>query len=645
MYLPDIPTSPRKSQKQNIQFGGINRTQAVSEGELADAVGLSSRLWPCLTHRVGQVLKRPVEDGTALTAWGKLISVEGCNLCYGGEVVGAVSQGEKRFAVVNTKLCVFPDKKYLDLSTKEFGDLGAKVQMVENTVTFASNSLEVTQLRQAMGKRYRCCAITFYSEYEKVMKAKRYTEDNISWSPEGGWSLTGAQEVKLTSLKPGDCVMLPRSSARGDRWLDYSYPSKKNPVAYATEYDQWGDYVYILEVDATIGVETGTIYIYAERRNAGATNVTLTDLGFKQGDAVTISGCTTKTDNNRSAIIKEVMDTKMVFDSPVFQEGTEAGAVTVEREVPDLDFICESGNRLWGVNNEDKTIYVSALGDPTNFYVYDGATAGASMLSYAVPVGTDGDFTAICAYGNNVLCWKENYLHKVLGTDASNYEVFTYQIAGVQAGSSASLQIINEVLYYKGREGVYAYTGGTPQMISAKLGLVNYSEAVSGHDGRGYYISMKRADTGAWETLCYSTETGLWMKESNDHVVAFANLGGELYFLTEEGIFHREGETDGEKMVTWGATFAPFHETVHNKKGYSRLLLRLELEEGAWMEVDISTDNGPFKTVWTVSAPNKTTQVIPLRPGRCDRFQVRLRGEGKFLLQSMVREFTVGSVL
>ena len=73
-------------------------------------------------------------------------------------------------------------------------------------------------------------------------------------------------------------------------------------------------------------------------------------------------------------------------------------------------------------------------------------------------------------------------------------------------------------------------------------------------------------------------------------------------------------------------------------------MLRLEREEGAWAEVDVAADNGPFQTVWTAHAPGPVTQVIPIRPGRCDSFQVRLRGKGKFLLRSMVREFAVGSV-
>lgn len=642
MYLPDIPVSGRKNQRQIIQFGGLNRTQAVNEGELADAVGVSERMWPCLTTRTGRTLERETAQGSALFAWGKLISVEGSDLRYGGEVVGMVEPGAKQFAVVNTKLCIFPDKKYLDLTTKEFGNLEASVKMIEGTVKFTEDSLETTQLRQTIGARHRGAKIVYESGGWKYITAKRYKESDISWSTETGWNLGEAEEVQLRQLKQGDCIMLPKSTVRGNRWIDLRNGTKGQQ--YATEYDAWGDYAYVLEIDGAESVDGGWIEVIIERRNAGASNVTLTDLGFKAGDAVTIGGCSTMEENNRSAIIKEVTGTKMVFDSPVFKAGEEAGEVTVTRDVPDLDFICESGNRLWGVSSKDKTIYASALGDPTNFYIYDGATAGNSMLSYAVPVGTDGDFTAICAYGSNVLCWKENCLHKVLGTMPANYEVFTYQIAGVQAGSAGSLQTVNEVLYYKGREGVYAYAGGTPQLISAKLGLVDYAEAVAGHDGRNYVISMKRADTGAWETLSYGLETGLWMKETDERAVAFANWKGTLYLLTEKGIFRREGEADGTAPIPWEAAFTTFHETVHNKKGYSRLLLRLELEEGAWAEVDVAQDNGPFKPVWTARQPCPSTQVVPIRPGRCDSFRVRLRGEGKFVLRSMVREYALGSV-
>ena len=60
--------------------------------------------------------------------------------------------------------------------------------------------------------------------------------------------------------------------------------------------------------------------------------------------------------------------------------------------MPELDFLCENENRLWGCKGD--TIYASKLGDPFNWNVFDGV----STDSYAVDVGSAGDFTGCFAY-------------------------------------------------------------------------------------------------------------------------------------------------------------------------------------------------------------------------------------------------------
>ena len=49
---------------------------------------------------------------------------------------------------------------------------------------------------------------------------------------------------------------------------------------------------------------------------------------------------------------------------------TETGSLTVKRTVPDLLYVCENENRLWGCDKT--TIYASKLGDIFNWNVYDG---------------------------------------------------------------------------------------------------------------------------------------------------------------------------------------------------------------------------------------------------------------------------------
>ena len=61
----------------------------------------------------------------------------------------------------------------------------------------------------------------------------------------------------------------------------------------------------------------------------------------------------------------------LTFNSDIFSgTGEEGGTVSLARNVPDLTCICECDNRIWGA--EGTTIYASALGDPKNFYLYDG---------------------------------------------------------------------------------------------------------------------------------------------------------------------------------------------------------------------------------------------------------------------------------
>lgn len=522
MFLPFVNTAPRRYRRQLLRLGGLDRRQSAPEGALVDSQGLWVEDLPSLSQRSGRQRLRDLEGGTGLYAWDKLCTVENGVLCWDGQAVGELTPGAKQMAVVNTKLCVFPDKKYLDLTTGELDDLEARV-VNRTTVSFATD------------------AVTFFQDQG-----------------------------------------------------------------------------------------TGVL-----------------DKLFSPGDRVVLSNCTRTANNtpqNEPLIIQEITGGTVRFQIPegsqwALTPGLDTAPVTLTRPVPELDYICQSDNRLFGVNNAQGIIYASALGDPKNFYVYDGL----STDSYAVSVGTDGDFTGCVAYGGSVLFWKEDCVHKLLGDYPADYQLCTYQIAGVEKGSAGSMAVLNEVLYYKGIGGVYAYSGSLPRIISAPLGSVEYEKAVGGVDTRRYYLSMRRRDTGVWELLSYDTRTGLWMKEEDREVTAFANLNGQAYMLSDNALYLLgQGRDDQGTPIPWRATFAPVTETTHRRKYPSRLLLRLELEPGAWAEAWLARDGGAFENVWSAKAGDGPTAVAPIRPGRCDRYQIELRGEGRCVLQSLEREFTLG---
>ena len=527
MYLPQINNNIGKTQREVLAMRGINWSDNLKDGDLRDSRNISARRYPYLTTRRGRVKQKkegdtPYIGGTALTAWGKLMAVEGTNLLFDGQVVGQVTAGAKQFAPVNTKMVIWPDKVYLDLNTKTVKPLGAGVT--------------------------------------------------------GSGAAFTASTMKVTG---------------------------------------WGD---------------------------------LTEL-FKAGDGVTISGCTTQTANNKDIIIKAVTaDTITVADN-TFTEATEASTeIKIQRRIPDMDFICESENRLWGCANDTQTIYASAMGDPTNFYVYEGV----STDSYALAVGSEGEFTGCCKLSSSVLFWKETKLHKMLGSYPAEYALYTYDIEGLRAGCHKSLQVLNETLFYMGLHGVYAYSGGTPTLISSCFGDRNFTDAVAGTDGDSYFLSVKEGT--ARHLLVYEAKYGLWVREDDTEALDFARIGKDLYFMDRGGAvwLYDSGEDDPD--MEWLVQFAPIYESrtvsstsggsstmIVGRKSYSKLLLRVELPRGSRLIAETRADGMEWRECGKIVG--RDSNVIPLRIAlnRCDKFEIRLRGKGPCTILSVLREFSVGS--
>lgn len=403
-----------------------------------------------------------------------------------------------------------------------------------------------------------------------------------------------------------------------------------------------GDYVIIFPDKVSYNVATGAFAsMEAEVSATGMvfTDSTIAGTGlsvFHVGDAVTISGCSVHAENNKTIIVRSVTDTLLTFYENSFTAGTETGTVTLKREVPDLDYICESNYRLWGTKGN--TIYGSKYGDPFNFQVFDGLTGD----SYYIDVASDGEFTGCIPYSSHVCFFKEHTLHKLYGSKPSNYQIVTSQVYGVQAGCERSMCIINETLYYKGVNGVYAYTGGVPELISDKFGVERFGSACATSDGDRYYISMQR--DGTWGVYVFDVKRNLWLQEDETQCVDMAFHDGHVYMLAADGGLYKVDPEGDRAEMQWSVTFCPFHETVNERKGYSKFHMRLELAAGAWLSVEVKRDiDTKWEQVYTVHNERARTISVPILPARCDSVEIRLIGKGECLLRTFVREFFVGS--
>ena len=402
-----------------------------------------------------------------------------------------------------------------------------------------------------------------------------------------------------------------------------------------------GNYVVIFPDKMYYNVATDTFGSMEETYTASGlvfTSNSITTTGefkFRDGDAVEISGCVVK-ENNKTPVIQSITSTTLTFKDNTFTATTEEGEVTIKRSIPDLDYICESNYRLWGTNGN--TIFSSKFSDPFNFSVFENLSSD----SYNIDVGSDGPFTGCIPYSSHICFFKENTLHKLYGTKPSNFQIVTANIYGVQKGCERSMHIVNEQLLYKGVDGVYAYTGGVPELISSKFGTVRYSDAVATCDGERYYISMKHGDE--WGMFVYDVIKNIWLREDDTHALDMAFYNGYVYFIDESGALYKIDRTAGREDIEWSATFCPFNETVNDKKGYSKFHMRIDMTAGAWLAVDVKADyDRQWKEVFKTHQSRDKTISVPIIPTRCDSVSVRVRGKGECTIKAFIREFTTGS--
>lgn len=484
--------------------------------------------------------------------------------------------------------------------------------------------------------------------YVIILPDKKYintSEVSDRGNMEATYTSTGEVTFSLCTADGGSygdvitSAAAPENPANGAYWLDVSGEQHALKV-YSSATGVWST--------------VATTYVKISATGIGAQ--------FGQYDGVQLSGIAKNgvKDLNGSAIVWAKGDDYIVvvgiLDAAVTQTAAD-GAVKVERSVPDMDFVIESGNRLWGCKYgyvDGKTvneIYASKLGDFKNWNCF----MGISTDSYAASCGTDGQWTGAITHLGYPLFFKENCLHKVYGTFPSNFQIQTTTCRGVQKGSGGSMAIVNEVLYYKSRGGVCVYDGSLPEEISAAFGGEIYSDAVGGGHRNKYYLSMKDSG-GTWCLFVYDTRLGTWHKEDEAHAEAWCSCRDEMYYIDASDKKIRTVLGSGTKdtsPISWMAetgtimaltTSSKYPEWISNKKFVGRMLIRMSLDAGATMQVYIQYDSsGVWEKLWDMTGKNLRTFSFPVRPHRCDHFRLKLEGTGGSKIYSITKTLERGS--
>jgi hypothetical protein len=324
---------------------------------------------------------------------------------------------------------------------------------------------------------------------------------------------------------------------------------------------------------------------------------------------------------------------------------TIGSKITVERKMPDMDFVVECRNRLWGcrygVSAEGEIvneIYCSKLGDFKNWRCY----MGLSTDSWAGSIGTDGKFTGAITHMGYPLFFKENCLHKVYTSEVGAHSIQDTVCRGVQDGCGRSLAIVGETLLYKTRSGICAYDGSLPQEVSAELGGVSYYNAVGGSHGSKYYVQMEDGE-GKQSIFAYDLAKDIWHRETGIGARGFCACRGQLYAIDGDGDLQAMLAEDGEQ-TDWLAESGIMGASDPDAKYLHRLVVRMALSPGGEASFYVEYDSsGDWEYICTMHGTGTASFQVPLRVRRCDHLRLKMEGCGDVKVFSITKVWERGS--
>jgi hypothetical protein len=594
-----FPTLEEQKASRDLidSFRGYNHNLRISDNEFYDMKNLTSTHYPILSPRGKRGVYVEASSPSGLIAKDALCYVDGRNFCMNEYKVDmGLSDSPKQMVSMGAYVIIMPDKKYINtLDLTDFGNIEASFSVSQATYEMCNLNGEV------------------YTDTTKSTNAPENPENLQLWID--------------TSSTPH---VLKQYSKTSEMWVQiattYIKISAPNIASAFKQYDAVKITGFPSDVSQLDELEGNTFPLWEAHHDEGDEDA---GRGEGEDDYIVIIG---------------------ILDEAVTKEST----LLLERRMPTMDFIVESGNRLWGCHYGVATngevvneIYASKLGDFKNWNCF----MGISTDSYVASVGSDGVFTGAITHLGYPLFFKENYLHKVYGNYPSNYQVQTTACRGVQKGSDKSLAIVNEVLYYKSRNAVCAYDGSLPTEISSALGDVSYFDAVAGSHGNKYYISMKdQADQ--WSLFVYDTSKGMWHKEDNLHAKEFCSCRNDLYYLYylpngDIGTSIRTilgSGTQDESPVDWMAETGTLGIYTPDKKYVSRLTVRMSLALGTRVHFYAQYDSsGEWEHLFTMTGMNLRSFAVPIRPKRCDHMKLRIIGDGDAKIYSIAKTIEQGS--
>lgn len=592
--LTDLRSNKEKKDKADsvVQFAGLNQTNECTSNEMRSMHNMSLKDFPHLsTRQKRQIASLELTDVRGILGGENLYIATKTGVTIikkNGQtatISGTLNNKNKTLVKMGDYICIFPDKVFFMASgDTALWEMESKYTSTSVTFSLADNKGQAITYHNA----------AYYEEHDPqngdylMTEVDGKTQLQQYSSTSGTWTVITTAYIVITATNIG-------LSIGKDDGVKISLDLGANSWA---------------EVDKILPNEENGVHYATYPIKSTTTN------------SITIGGLL--------SVTKALTD--VVFKA--------------ERLIPDMAYVTEAMNRLWGCNASGTEIYASKLGDPTNWNCFEGI----STDSWAVTIGSEGKFTGAVTYLGYPTFFKEHSLIKIAIASNGAHQTKETMCRGVQDGCGRSMCIVNEILFYKSQTDIVAYDGSLPQTISKKLGdLSNFESCIGGRNKDSYYILGKVYVNGAYEyhMYVYNVIKGVWVEDDStqyDYMTTWNNIcvgvtsdtvhlfdTGNAITTTAEGNFDWSFESD--KMDY----FTPNAKYIH------KIIIKANMHAKAKARVWVSYDDNPYKMLFEMRSAGTKVYPFTIIPRRCDHFSLKIDGEGDVSIYQITKVFETGS--
>jgi hypothetical protein len=300
--------------------------------------------------------------------------------------------------------------------------------------------------------------------------------------------------------------------------------------------------------------------------------------------------------------------------------------------MPNIKYATVHVSRLFGV--DDDRIYASGYNNYANWNLdtidaYNESNAWCSPAQSNTKAG--GNFTGITTFQGHVICFKRDFMHEIYNTKNP------FRIQDIFAEGAIDHRTIQDVdgkLCFVSDDDVKVYTGSNPRVLGYFLNMSGYKNAVSGTDGRCYYLYCEDKDDNQ-KLFVYDTIAEHWSEQAVDEkVLSFASIKNKMYMLSDDGYIYRMDS--GNYNHNWSFETDLITNQTVDIKHIKKIQMFAEIAKNAHVKVYTLYDDEVFDEL---SATEKAERLmyestgygkkpIRVKPRKTANYGVKLHVEG-----------------